>query len=344
MSVLEDPARSDGSECRGVVANFGCGRAGLEAGSLRGRVPRRRSRRGRRATAAPPWSHTDWGCSWRRSRVRASSTSRRTLGWASPCVARRPPRGPPGRAALLVAYEAALVIEILAAYVRSRAGGALRYLLGPLRGRRSCCLRRLAFGAPWHFSYRYVDSESRPGSAPASSASAAARARDRRGARRASRAPRDLADRPRRRVRPGLLARRSGRGRVCAAVAAASCSIDFGYFDLLGGVSPRPRCAAGRLAVGAGSATFRDRRRALTLGGGDAAGCAWRAARRARRRRVRAPRSAGRAALRPTPSLVGAGRRYRRAGAVPALWRARPLRTRATAPRLLVPASGPAPR
>ncbi len=65
-------------------------------------------------------------------------------------------------AALLVAYEAALIVAILGAYVALQGGFALfNYIRGVLPGAALLWTYNwLAFGAPWRFSYRYIDGAS----------------------------------------------------------------------------------------------------------------------------------------------------------------------------------------
>ena len=64
-----------------------------------------------------------------------------------------------GGTALLVAYEAALIIAILACYIVVLQGGRalLRYVGGVVPGvALLLAYNALAFGAPWHFSYHYI--------------------------------------------------------------------------------------------------------------------------------------------------------------------------------------------
>ena len=64
-------------------------------------------------------------------------------------------------AAVIVAYEAALIVAILAAYVVLQGWGHLyHYARGVLPGIAILWTYNwLAFGRPWHLSYRYVDNE-----------------------------------------------------------------------------------------------------------------------------------------------------------------------------------------
>jgi len=83
------------------------------------------------------------------------------LGLTAFLLAWRRRSGPAGLAAgaaVVVGYEAALIAVILAGYVALQGGRALAgYLLGVLPGAALLGLYdALAFGAPWHFSYRYI--------------------------------------------------------------------------------------------------------------------------------------------------------------------------------------------
>jgi hypothetical protein len=91
-----------------------------------------------------------------------------TLGLAAFLVAwkRRPYlSGLVAGAALLVAYEAALIVAVLAAYVALQGGWALwGYARGAIVGIALLWTYNwLAFGEPWHFSYRYKTGSSAVG-------------------------------------------------------------------------------------------------------------------------------------------------------------------------------------
>jgi hypothetical protein len=167
-------------------------------------------------------------------------------------------------AALLVAYEAALILVILAVYVALQGRRALvDFVLGAVPGVALLfAYNWLAFGAPWHFSYRYVASDF-----------AARQARGFFGIGLPS--PHAL------QVvligRGGLLVispiviaavyglvilSRSCRAEavVCAFTSAAFLIVDAGYFDPIGGTSPGPRFLVpglAFLAVGLGPAFAR---------------------------------------------------------------------------------------
>jgi hypothetical protein len=166
--------------------------------------------------------------------------------------------------ALLVAYEAALVIAILAGYVLLQGRGALfRYLLGLLPGAAVLLAYNwLAFGDPWHLSYRYIDNEFAANQAagffgvhlprPHSAGSVL------------------VGGRGLLLISPVVLAaayglvllarRQRAEALVCALVAAAFLLLDVGYFDPLGGVSPGPRFLVPGLpflAIGLGPAFSR---------------------------------------------------------------------------------------
>jgi hypothetical protein len=148
-------------------------------------------------------------------------------------------------AALLVAYEAALVLAILAVYVVLQGGRPLvRFVLGAIPGvALLLAYNRLAFCSPWHFSYRYVSGEF---AAHQASGFFGIGVPD----------PHSL-----RLVFVGrsgllvispivvaaayglvLLARRyRAEALVCAAVSLAFLLVDAGYFDPVGGTSPGPR-------------------------------------------------------------------------------------------------------
>jgi hypothetical protein len=85
-----------------------------------------------------------------------------TLGLATLALAwrRRPAlAGVVAGVALLVAYEAALILLIVAIYLAFLQGACpfSRYALGALPGvLLLCAYDRLAFGAPWHLSYDYI--------------------------------------------------------------------------------------------------------------------------------------------------------------------------------------------
>ncbi len=87
-----------------------------------------------------------------------------TLGLATFALAwRRRPllAGLAGGLALLVAYEAALIVLVVGAYVALQGARALvNYACGLLPGAALLSAYNwLAFGEPWHFSYSYVDGE-----------------------------------------------------------------------------------------------------------------------------------------------------------------------------------------
>ena len=172
-----------------------------------------------------------------------------TLGLAAFVLAwrRRPlPAGLVGGAALLVAYEAALIVAIVAFYVVALQGSraTVRYALGATPGAALLlAYNALAFGAPWHFSYHYL---------------ATANAANQNSGFFGIHVPYASAIRDVFVGRGGLLLispvllaaayglvlmgrRYRAEAIVCAAVAAAFCVINCGYFAPYGGVSPGPR-------------------------------------------------------------------------------------------------------
>jgi hypothetical protein len=148
-------------------------------------------------------------------------------------------------AALLVAYEAALVVAVLAGYVLLQGWRRLYdYLRGVLPGAAILWTYNwLAFGRPWHTSYRYVDNALRMQQASGFFGIHVPRAH---GVQVALTGERGLLV-----LSPVVLAAGYGlvllgrrfpsEAAVCAVVAGAFLLLDVGYFDPLGGVSPGPR-------------------------------------------------------------------------------------------------------
>jgi hypothetical protein len=148
-------------------------------------------------------------------------------------------------AAVLVAYEAGLIVLILGAYVLLHGWGRLRsYALGVLPGLAILAVYDwIAFGKPWHLSYRYVDNEFARQQAAGFFGIHAPRLS---GIHVALGGERGLLT-----TSPVVLAaaygllllgrRHRAEAVVCAVVAGVFLLLDVGYFDPLGGVSPGPR-------------------------------------------------------------------------------------------------------
>jgi hypothetical protein len=148
-------------------------------------------------------------------------------------------------AAVLVAYEAALILAILAAYVLLQGWRRLwGYARGVLVGVAILWTYNwLAFGRPWHFSYRYVDNSLADEQAAGFFGIHIPHAH---GVQVALAGERGLLA-----ISPVVIAASYGlvqlarryrpEAVVCAAVALAFLLLDVGYFDPLGGISPGPR-------------------------------------------------------------------------------------------------------
>jgi hypothetical protein len=148
-------------------------------------------------------------------------------------------------AALLVAYEAALILAIVAVYVVLQGWGRLwDYARGVLPGVAILWTYNwLAFGQPWHMSYRYVDNSL---AAEQASGFFGIHLPHGHGIQVALAGERGLLV-----ISPVVLAAGYGlvllsrrcrlEAVICATVAAVFLLLDVGYFDPLGGVSPGPR-------------------------------------------------------------------------------------------------------